>query len=211
MFTLPFNLIVLCSALASIVGDRPNNRLFHYIFKPTTMLLLIGYLVVQGLPATTFAYAMLLGLSFSLLGDVFLMLPKERFIEGLGSFLVAHIAYLVAFYQLFEPQVTYWWLALLVLIAATFYQLLAKHLGPLKIPVIVYISVIMSMVWMAGELYWQNPTYISLTLFIGAVVFACSDSSLAWNKFKQPFKGAQWAILSTYFFAQWMFAQAALI
>jgi len=34
---------------------------------------------------------------------------------------------------------------------------------------------------------------------------------LAWNKFKQPFKGAQWAILSTYFFAQWMFAQAILI
>lgn len=211
MFTLAFNLIVLCSAIASIVGDRPNNRLFHYIFKPVTMLLLIGYLVTQGLPDTTFSYAMFVGLAFSLLGDVFLMLPKERFMEGLGSFLVAHIAYLAAFYQLFEPQVTYWWLALLVLIAIIFYKLLAGHLGPLKIPVIVYISVIMSMVWMAGELYWQSPTYISLTLFIGAVVFAFSDSSLAWNKFKQPFKGAQWAILTTYFFAQWMFAQAALI
>jgi len=211
MFTLPFNLIVLCSAIASIVGDRPNNRLFHYIFKPATMLLLMGYVVIQGLPSTTFAYAMFVGLAFSLLGDIFLMLPKERFIEGLASFLVAHIAYLVAFYQLFEPQVTYWWVALLVLIALTFYRLLAEQLGPLKIPVIVYISVIMSMVWMAGELYWQSPSYISLTLFIGAVVFACSDSSLAWNKFKQPFKGAQWAILSTYFFAQWMFAQAALI
>jgi len=211
MFTLPFNLIVLCSAIASIVGDRPNNRLFHYIFKPGTMMLLIGYVVMQGFVPTTFAYAMFVGLAFSLLGDIFLMLPKERFIEGLASFLVAHIAYLVAFYQLFEPQVTYWWVALLMLIAFTFYRLLADKLGPLKIPVIVYISVIMSMVWMAGELYWQNPSYMSLTLLIGAVVFACSDSSLAWNKFKQPFKGAQWAILSTYFFAQWMFAQAILI
>jgi len=211
MFTIPFNLLVLCSAIASIVGDRPNNRVFHYIFKPATMLLLIGFLVLQQIPSTTFAYAMFVGLVFSLLGDIFLMLPKERFVEGLASFLVAHIAYLVGFYQLFEPQVTYWWLALVALFAVTFYRLLANELGPLKIPVVVYISVIVSMVWMAGELYWQDPSHLSLTLFIAAVVFAVSDSSLAWNKFKQPFKGAQWLILLAYFFAQWMFAQAVLI
>ena len=38
------------------------------------------------------------GLVCSLAGDVFLMLPEERFVEGLVSFLLAHIAYVVAFF-----------------------------------------------------------------------------------------------------------------
>lgn len=211
MFVTSFNLAVLGSALLSIVGDRPNNRTLHYIFKPVTMLLLIGYVMMQGLPDNTFAYAMFVGLLFSLMGDVFLMLPKERFIEGLASFLVAHIAYIVAFYQLFDWQLTWWWALSLAVFAVLFYALLAKHLGALKVPVIVYISVIIAMVWLAGELFWQSSNYLSLTLLIGAVVFACSDSALAWNKFKKPFRGAQWAILLTYFFAQWMLSQAILL
>ena len=211
MFVTSFNLAVLGSALLSIVGDRPNNRMLHYIFKPATMLLLIGYVMIQGLPDNAFAYAMLVGLLFSLMGDVFLMLPKERFIEGLASFLVAHIAYIVAFCQLFDWQLTWWWALSLVTFAVLFYSLLAKHLGALKIPVIIYISVIITMVWLAGELFWQSSSYLNLTLLIGAAVFACSDSFLAWNKFKKPFKGAQWVILLTYFFAQWMLSQAILL
>ena len=39
----------------------------------------------------------LAGLLFSLVGDVSLMLPNERFIQGLVSFLVAHLCYIVAF------------------------------------------------------------------------------------------------------------------
>lgn len=35
----------------------------------------------------------LLALLFSLLGDIFLMLPRERFLAGLGAFLLAHLAY----------------------------------------------------------------------------------------------------------------------
>ena len=211
MFVSSFNFIVLGSALLSIVGDRPNNRTLHYIFKPATMLLLIGYVMIQGVPDNTFAYAMLVGLLFSLMGDVFLMLPKERFIEGLASFLIAHIAYIVAFYQLFDWQLTWWWASSLAVFAVLFYSLLAKHLGSLKIPVIIYISVIIAMVWLAGELFWQSSDYFSSTLLVGACIFACSDSVLAWNKFKKPFKGAQWVILLTYFFAQWMLSQAILL
>lgn len=175
------------------------------------MMILIGAILWQGIPESTFSYAIFVGLLFSLMGDVFLMLPKERFIAGLTSFLIAHVAYIVAFYQVFEPNVSYAWLGLLIATSTVFYGLLSKDLGTLKGPVIIYISVIITMVWIAGELYWQSPSYLSLTIFIGAVVFACSDSALAWNKFKKPFKGAQWVILGTYFFAQWMFAQAVII
>lgn len=211
MFSLPFNLLVLGSALASIIGDQPNNRWGHYVFKPVTMLLLIGAVVMQGTPDTLFAQALLVGLAFSLLGDIFLMLPQERFIEGLASFLVAHIAYIIGFYQLYEFNVNYIWIAALVVFALGFFSLLAPHLGKLKLPVIVYICVIITMVWMSGELFFHTSNHLSITLFIGAISFACSDSILAFNKFKRSFKGAQCAILLTYFFAQWMFAQAILI
>ena len=30
-------------------------------------------------------------------GDIFLMLPNDRFVAGLASFLVGHLAYVVAF------------------------------------------------------------------------------------------------------------------
>jgi len=36
-------------------------------------------------------------LAFSLLGDVFLMLRRQRFLAGLWSFLFAHLAYVAAF------------------------------------------------------------------------------------------------------------------
>ena len=40
-----------------------------------------------------------IGLALSTAGDVFLMLPFEGFAFGLGSFLLAHLAYLVALRQ----------------------------------------------------------------------------------------------------------------
>ena len=37
----------------------------------------------------------MVALVLSLAGDVFLMLPSDRFVEGLSSFLLAHVAYVV--------------------------------------------------------------------------------------------------------------------
>ncbi len=76
-----------------------DSRQF-YISKPLTMLLII---------ALAFGYQsydhdgshawILLGLCLSLAGDVLLMLPSDRFIQGLAAFLVAHLCYIVGFAQ----------------------------------------------------------------------------------------------------------------
>ena len=139
------------------------------------------------------------------------MLPKDRFVAGLASFLLAHIAYLVAFFQLYQISVTWGWVAILAIIVVAFYRLLSPTLGQLKIPVMVYIAAIIAMLWMAGELYFTQASNLHLLLLVGAIIFAVSDSALAWNKFKQPFKGAQWVILLTYFAAQSLFGQALLM
>lgn len=210
MFSLPVSLCVVISSLLSIIGDKPANRTLHYVFKPLTMLILIAGAIGAGLTQTPFVYWLLLGLCLSLVGDVFLMLPSDKFIQGLASFLLAHIAYIVAFYQLYDGSVTLIWLGGVITFSCCFFMLLAKNLGKLKGPVIVYIMAISSMVWLAGELYFQQASLTHLMLLIGAIIFAVSDASLAWNKFKQPFSWAQWLILSTYFAAQWCLVQAML-
>ena len=172
------------------------------------MLLIIGAALSNGLPETLFTQCLLVGLLLSFCGDVFLMLPKDRFVAGLASFLLAHIAYLVAFFQLYQLNFSWGWVAILAVIAVTFYRLLSPVLGELKMPVMVYIGAIVAMLWMAGELYFAQASNLHLLLMVGAIIFAVSDSALAWNKFKQPFKSAQWVILLTYFAAQSLFGQA---
>lgn len=50
----------------------------------------------------------LLGLCLSLAGDVLLMLPSDRFIQGLAAFLVAHLCYNVGFAQ--GRWCSIWWM-----------------------------------------------------------------------------------------------------
>ena len=101
MFSLWISAAVFGSAGLSIVGDRPQNRTLHYIFKPLTMVILIVTLISSGSVNSTFTYLMLAGLVLSLCGDVFLMLPKDRFKAGLVTFLLAQIAYIAAFSTIF--------------------------------------------------------------------------------------------------------------
>ena len=65
-----------------------------YVFKPLATLLVVA--LALSLPAASPAYrwAVVAGLAFSTAGDIFLMLPRERFVAGLLSFLVAHLFYI---------------------------------------------------------------------------------------------------------------------
>ncbi len=60
--------------------------------------MLIGAAVAlrHGSPAATCAFT-LAALALSLAGDVFLMVPRDLFVAGLGSFLLAQVAYVGAF------------------------------------------------------------------------------------------------------------------
>lgn len=210
MLPLWISVAVFASAVLSIYGDKPQNRTLHYICKPLTMMILIGSLLILGDFSSSFGYLMLTGLICSLVGDVFLMLPRDRFIAGLVSFLIAHLAYIAAFSLHYDGQLTWWWLLSLVVFATLYFAVLVSGLGKMKAPVFVYISVIMAMLWLAGEIYWAGRGEVATLLFAGAITFAVSDASLAWNKFKIKYNGAQAVILSTYFLAQWLLCQAAI-
>ena len=78
------------------------------IFKPLTLILIIFIALI--FPAVELKYKIfiVLGLFSSLLGDTFLIYPKQHFTKGLIAFLIGHICYIIAFTIPSEIHFTYW-------------------------------------------------------------------------------------------------------
>ena len=195
------------SAVLTILASSQKRPLTLYLFKPLTIIFIIVIAVQPKHPVSTFyGYAILAGLVFSLVGDVFLMLPDEQFIAGLVSFLAAHICYITAF--MYESGLARSGLDLIpfLLYGALMLRVLWPHLGKMRAPDIVYMIIILLMGWAAASRWLIVGQEGSRLAFIGAVLFIISDSALAIDRFNGRFRSAQLLILSTYFTAQWLIA-----
>ena len=203
------NLVLCMAALlfaaACITAYETGRDDVARFFKPLTMVLILAVAVQPSL-STPAAYQMLVvsGLLFSLAGDVFLMLPSDRFIAGLASFLVGHLFYVAAFAGAasLDP------LALLPFLggAVAVHAVLHRHLDGLRVPVLLYVTAIVAMAWLATGRWLAVGQLGALLACIGAVLFMLSDGALAINRFARPFKGAQTVVLGTYFPAQLLIA-----
>lgn len=177
--------------------DRRSVRMYS---KPGTLVALIGVAVTLDPVDPTIRTWMVIGLVLSLAGDVFLLFEKY-FIPGLVSFLVGHIAYVVALQG--ADQHLGWaavGLALVVIsiavVARRFVAQLASGEGrELVGPVIAYVIVISSMVISAFGT-------ASLTAIGGATLFYVSDATLAWNKFLARLRYGSIAVMVTYHLGQ---------
>lgn len=197
-------LAIALSALLHISAAYSGPRWQFYFFKPFTLVLLL-VLAWQSGSGDAYHWTIMVGLALSLVGDVFLMLPNERFIAGLTSFLLAHIAYSAAFWSQFGGGMVWWLPALLAAAGVIALLLLLPGLGRLVLPVAVYIAVICQMAWAAGE-YWLTASDMpALLAFVGALVFMFSDLCLAFNRFRGAFRSATAWIMGSYFLAQGLF------
>jgi uncharacterized membrane protein YhhN len=196
----------LTSALIAIWAKSSARLRLVYAFKPLTTILIL--LLALQAPAVSLRYKILilLGLLFSLGGDVFLMLPQNRFLSGLISFLLAHLSYIAAFSTPQGVRFSSWWIAPGTVYALVLLWLLRGKLGSLRRPVLAYILVILTMVGQALERYAAVGTEAALYAGVGAVLFVLSDSALALNKFRGRYKPADAAVLGTYYAAQWLIA-----
>jgi uncharacterized membrane protein YhhN len=178
-----------------------------YLFKPlTTTLLLLVAVLSAGVHGARYQSAVSVGLGCSLIGDIFLMLPGDRFVPGLASFLLAHLAYVVAFTSMVpigtEPAL------LLPLLAAAIplLRLLWPGLGALRLPVLLYAATLLLMVWVAWGYRWAHPALGSTMAAAGATLFLASDAVLAVNRFGHPIRRAQTLIMTSYVAAQTLIA-----
>lgn len=204
MWIIAISISALCSAALVIWADYKKRRFPVYLFKPLTMVFIIVIPFMGKAASTNYKHLILSGLGCSLLGDIFLMLPKRRFIQGLVSFLIAHLSYCAAFLSAIRLRFSIWPILLLLLYAIIFFRIILSYLGKMKFPVAAYMLVITAMAWLASQRYLQIKEMKPLLAFIGAILFIVSDSSLAVNQFVRKHQFGQALTLSTYFAAQWL-------
>ncbi|HEX6368158.1 MAG TPA: lysoplasmalogenase [Longimicrobium sp.] len=209
MPALTLALPVAASAAITIWAEHRGARRAVYVFKPLTTVLILALAATAPHPASR-AYQALVcaGLLFSLAGDVFLMLPRDRFVAGLASFLAAHLFYVAAFAPrpptLAAPLV----LAALAAYGAVLLRALWPRLGALRAPVAVYAAALLVMAWQAAERWSVMDTTPALLAALGAGWFVVSDSVLAWQRFRRRHVYGQAVVLATYFAAQWLIASS---
>ncbi|MCZ7535099.1 MAG: lysoplasmalogenase [Acidimicrobiia bacterium] len=84
-------------ALANWYSRLRHDRTLQYVTKPAALVALVAVAVLLDPADPTrrawFVAALICGLA----GDVFLMLPSDRFVAGLASFLVGHVLYVAGF------------------------------------------------------------------------------------------------------------------
>lgn len=195
------------TALSHLWAEYTARRWLVYITKPATTSLLLLIALGADTPVRPFyQLTICMGLLFSLAGDIFLMLPSDRFIAGLVSFLLAHLCYIGAFGTQATWPFLSWWGLPVVGFAVGIYILLAPHLGKMQLPVLVYMTVIALMAWLALTLFVQQRTAWALWAASGALLFVISDAALALNRFRRRFWSAQLVVLGTYYLAQWLIA-----
>ena len=199
--------LVAISAFLAIRAEYFGPRSKVYLFKPLTVLLITLIALQPKNPTSqTYRVAIIAGLLCSLAGDIFLSLPRDRFIQGLLSFLAAHLCYTAAFIKEGERAVSALSLLPFLVYGGLMLHALWPHLGRMRAPVVAYMLVILLMGWQAASRFLVTNQEGSLTALMGALFFIASDSVLALNRFKSSFRSAQALTLSTYFIAQWLIA-----
>ena len=198
---------VFISAAGCIWFAYHRPRWMFYVLKPLTMVLIGLTAILGGNALSVYKMMIIAGLVCSLAGDIFLMLPTDRFLAGLAAFLLAHLCYITAFASGIN-SLSWWPLIPLIIWGIGFYLFIYPSLGKLKIPVIFYVVIILVMTWLAWEQWIQTGQIETLLVLIGAVLFVISDTILAANRFKGAFKPAQALNLVTYFAAQWLIASS---
>ncbi|MGA0612538.1 lysoplasmalogenase [Caldimonas sp. KR1-144] len=186
------------TAIAAAVGGQ---WLLLAATKPLTTLLLIALAWQRGGEERR-RRAILAGLALSLLGDIALLWPQQGFLPGLVAFLLAHLAYLVAFTASTRFAARWWPFSAYAVFAAVALSVLWPGVPqPLRVPVIAYVACLASMAAQAACWALAEGGFARRAA-IGGALFLASDTLLAFNKFAQPFALAPLAVLSTYWVAQ---------
>jgi len=215
-------LLVLAIVLAVLhwVAVLIKSRWLVGATKPTMMLALIAWVwIYSDLPALlaqpeTFRLLwFVLGLSFSLAGDVFLLWPEHLFTPGLVAFLIGHVFYILGFSRLLLPGGAIVVCLVVAIVQAGWcvwvYRQLARGLeasgaARMKIPVGVYALVISIMldsaiISLADPAWSKTPAVL---VSVGALLFFTSDIMNSWNRFVAPILNERIKIMVAYHLGQ---------
>lgn len=189
-----------------LIAERRGNERLKQVMKPLASGGFLAAALLAGALRTSYGFAILVGLFFSYFGDFFLMWrDRTRFVAGIASFLLGHVAYAVAF-LLLGVAAGWSWVALAVAtpIAAGVLRWLWPHVeAKMRGPVVAYVVVITAMVVLAVGTQGAGAR---VTVLIGAIGFYLSDLSVARDRFvSRSFWNRLWG-LPLYYVAQLVLA-----
>lgn len=207
------------TALSNWILVAQGRKKGDLLTKPAVILLLMAAAALEGglSPATLWIMVALL---FSLAGDVLLLLPERFFLSGLGSFLAAHIAYVIAFTQGISGCHGPWIPAGLgiVILSSFFYARLFRALwkkgnNSYLIPTLLYTIAITAMLLSVSSTLFRPGWDIrsALLLTLGGLLFYLSDALLAWHRFITPLTHRDVKVRMTYHAAQICLVWGALL
>ena len=156
---------------------------------------------------TAYALWISIGLLFSLAGDLALLQPDRYFLQGLGAFLVTHVAYLVAFTRDVKfPARWVAWIFYLAFVGGIYVFLFGNFPQGLKLPVGCYSALLGSMAGQAMGRSFVLRTKSSRLTAVGGTLFLVSDTLLAYDRFHGPIVLAPVLILVPYYLGQLLMA-----
>ena len=179
------SIVVCASAVACLlVAEWADSRIAKIAAKMSAASAFIAMALASGALESSYGEILLAGLALCWIGDACLLSSGQStgFLAGIGAFLLGHLVYAIAFYQLGLD-----WTGLLVggLVIGGLALITLRWLHPqvpedFRIPVISYIGVISVMaIASIGAVAAGAP----IILAIGAIVFGISDVFVARERF----------------------------
>jgi uncharacterized membrane protein YhhN len=210
MKTRILSIVYLVIGVLFIISHYCHNSNMALISKVLIMPpLMVIFILNLKLDSNRFHKYMFAGLFFSWTGDVLLELPGggEVMFMAAGRFLISLVLYAVVFSTpgknvIFHNRFYLLIPVLLYGIAMGLY--LYDHLGEMRLPVIVYETVMITMLAGAVSRIGKVNRTSYIMVLAGAILFIISDSVLALNKFVQPVSLSTLIIMGTYIAAQWL-------
>jgi uncharacterized membrane protein YhhN len=163
-------------------------KIYQYILKGC-LIPLIFAVYITGVEQEKILIPIILALFFAWVGDILLIKINNIlcFRLGLASFLLGHVCYIIAmveFIQTFNILVLIISIITAALLGFSLYKFV-KPTSEMKIPVIAYESVILTMAIFALQVFINHGSSFGTLVFIGSLSFVLSDASLAMVTFQK--------------------------
>lgn len=206
-------------SLINWISAWQERAITYYITKPIVLVGLLLFLVMQA-PVTMSRLPFLLGLAFSLLGDIFLIPKGTRwFLVGMGAFSITQLMYIWGFNT---SKVS--WPVLVVGIAAYLVGVILIHLvvnrfsqsSSISKAILPYLKIYGALVLamgMSALLCLARPAWSDLAAVlagIGGVLFFLSDGMIALEKLDRRLPKNRFWVIFTYHIAQFLIVGAVI-
>ena len=210
MVTAISSTIIVClgACAALVLCEYRGWKVGKILLKIVASTAFLAFALQLDATASAYGLLILLGLGLSWVGDVFLLSQKSRlFLFGLTSFLLAHVAFAMAFASLpISGVALVVGLGVMSCLGIAVIAWLWSHLKAFyRVAVTAYVTAIVAMCALAIAASAASGIWL---LAVGAVLFAISDIAVARNRFVAPGASNKLWGLPLYYVAQIILASS---